>query len=110
MRTRLQGPEAVAEAQEDDDIASSAASSPRSPETYPTPEVTPRADAGRIESTSTQKAESSDVKSAERTVVGKASAFSERSCWVLLGTIIGVWGQLDLWDDVDSMLRGLPAT
>ncbi|KAL1675406.1 hypothetical protein EV122DRAFT_292688 [Schizophyllum commune] len=47
---------------------------------------------------------------AERTVVGKASAFSERSCWVLLGTIIGVWGQLDLWDDVESMLRGLPAT
>lgn len=32
---------------------------------------------------------------------------SERSCWILITAIAGVWGQKDLWMDVDTMLAGL---
>ncbi|KAL1738311.1 hypothetical protein HDZ31DRAFT_51194, partial [Schizophyllum fasciatum] len=49
-----------------------------------------------------------DAEQREATV-DKPNVFSERSCWVLLGTIIGVWGQMDLWEDVEGMLRSLPA-
>ena len=32
---------------------------------------------------------------------------SERSCWIIITAIAGIWGQRDLWMDVDSVLAGL---
>jgi hypothetical protein len=32
---------------------------------------------------------------------------SERSCWIIITAVAGVWGQRDLWMDVDSMLANL---
>jgi hypothetical protein len=32
---------------------------------------------------------------------------SERSCWIIITAIAGIWGQRDLWMDVDSALVGL---
>ena len=31
----------------------------------------------------------------------------EESCWIIISTIIGVWGQQDLWMDAEEMLRSL---
>ena len=32
---------------------------------------------------------------------------NERSCWIIITAVASVWGQRDLWTDVDSMLAGL---
>jgi hypothetical protein len=32
---------------------------------------------------------------------------SERSCWIIITAVAGVWGQRDLWLDVESMLADL---
>lgn len=32
---------------------------------------------------------------------------SERSCWIILATIVGVWAQRDLWMDAEDMLKTL---
>ncbi|KDQ64309.1 hypothetical protein JAAARDRAFT_118826 [Jaapia argillacea MUCL 33604] len=31
----------------------------------------------------------------------------ERSCWMIIAAIVGVWGQRDLWMDAESMLAGI---
>ncbi|KAF9464362.1 hypothetical protein BDZ94DRAFT_1256268 [Collybia nuda] len=31
--------------------------------------------------------------------------FGERSCWIIISTIAGVWAQRDLWTDVEDMLK-----
>ena len=36
-----------------------------------------------------------------------AASISEQSCWMIISIAIGVWGQRDLWDDVEVTLRGI---
>jgi len=36
-----------------------------------------------------------------------ASSISEQSCWIIISIAIGVWAQWDLWDDVQTTLRGI---
>ena len=36
-----------------------------------------------------------------------AAPISEQSCWMIISIAIGVWGQRDLWDDVEVTLRGI---
>jgi hypothetical protein len=31
----------------------------------------------------------------------------ERSCWIILSTIVGVWAQRDLWIDAEDMLKAI---
>jgi hypothetical protein len=52
---------------------------------------------------------------AKETLIGGSQAteqddhcMSERSCWIIITAVAGVWGQRDLWIDADSMLAGLP--
>lgn len=35
------------------------------------------------------------------------SSISEQSCWMVISIAIGVWSQRDLWDDVETTLRGI---
>lgn len=106
MQTRISSSAESNDAR-DDDIASSAASSPRA-----TPEPGSRAEGHPIASGSGSRVDKAvivDSVQLDKTMPTiDGNAFSERSCWVLLGTIIGVWGQTDLWEDVENMLRGLP--
>ena len=37
-----------------------------------------------------------------------ATSISEQSCWMIISIAVGVWGQRDLWDDVEATLRGIP--
>ena len=32
---------------------------------------------------------------------------SERACWIIVCTIVGVWAQRDLWTDAEDMLKTL---
>lgn len=32
---------------------------------------------------------------------------SERSCWIIVTAVTGIWGQRDLWMDAEDMLAGL---
>ena len=36
-----------------------------------------------------------------------ATSISEQSCWMITSIAIGVWAQRDLWDDVETTLRGI---
>ena len=36
-----------------------------------------------------------------------SAAISEQSCWMIISIAIGVWAQWDLWDDVETTLRGI---
>jgi hypothetical protein len=38
---------------------------------------------------------------------GEAHSMGERSCWIVVCVIIGVWAQRDLWIDVEASLREL---
>ena len=38
---------------------------------------------------------------------GSTGSISEQSCWVIISIVIEVWGQRDLWDDAETMLRGI---
>jgi len=59
------------------------------------------------------RARSLGDKSEEALKVGRGEVeredcyMSERSCWIIITAVAGVWGQQDLWMDVDSMLTGL---
>jgi hypothetical protein len=30
---------------------------------------------------------------------------AERSCWIIISAVVGVWGQRDLWMDAEAMLE-----
>jgi hypothetical protein len=32
---------------------------------------------------------------------------TERSCWMIVSIIVGIWGQRDLWMEAEAMLRAL---
>lgn len=32
---------------------------------------------------------------------------SERACWIIVCTVVGVWAQRDLWTDAEDMLKTL---
>ncbi|KAH9938355.1 uncharacterized protein B0H18DRAFT_11966 [Fomitopsis serialis] len=34
---------------------------------------------------------------------------NESGCWMIITLVIGIWGQRDLWQDAEAMLRRLPA-
>jgi hypothetical protein len=34
-------------------------------------------------------------------------AMSANACWLILSTVVGIWGQKDLWQDADDMLRNI---
>jgi hypothetical protein len=53
------------------------------------------------------KAEGTLKVGGEDMVERKDHHMSERSCWIIITTIASVWGQRDLWMDVDAMLAGL---
>jgi len=53
------------------------------------------------------KAEEALKVGGEDVVERKDHYMSERSCWIIITTIASVWGQRDLWMDVDTMLAGL---
>ena len=36
-----------------------------------------------------------------------SATISEQSCWMTISIAIGVWAQWDLWDDVQTTLRGI---
>ena len=36
-----------------------------------------------------------------------SATISEQSCWMIISIAIGVWAQRDLWDDVETALRGI---
>jgi hypothetical protein len=40
-------------------------------------------------------------------VVKRDEIISERSCWIIISTIVGIWGQRDLWMDAEAMLTSL---
>jgi Survival motor neuron (SMN) interacting protein 1 (SIP1) len=52
------------------------------------------------------KAEETSTVGGEDVVESKDHYMSERSCWIIITTIASVWGQRDLWMDVDAMLAG----
>ena len=38
---------------------------------------------------------------------GVQSQITERSCWMIVSIIVGIWGQRDLWMEAEAMLRRL---
>lgn len=39
--------------------------------------------------------------------LGSSDHMGERSCWIIISVIVGVWGQRDLWMDAEEALSGL---
>jgi Survival motor neuron (SMN) interacting protein 1 (SIP1) len=35
------------------------------------------------------------------------SRMSERSCWMIVSLVVGIWGQQDIWIEATDMLTGL---
>ncbi|KAI0082424.1 hypothetical protein K474DRAFT_1655190 [Panus rudis PR-1116 ss-1] len=38
---------------------------------------------------------------------GDDTSISESSCWMIITAVVGIWGQKDLWMDVESILSEL---
>jgi len=39
----------------------------------------------------------------------EGETMSERSCWIIITVVIGVWTQRDLWTDVEDTISRLGA-
>lgn len=38
---------------------------------------------------------------------GEEGVIQKESCWIIISTVIGVWGQHDLWMDAETMLKSV---
>lgn len=43
----------------------------------------------------------------EENIGGDEICISERSCWIIVTAVTGIWGQRDLWMDAEDMLARL---